>query len=85
VLRGPNVVFVHMIGSREVIARRLAARHGHFMPVGLLDSQFGALEPPGPDECAITVDITGSPEREASRIMQVLDLHASATPVRVTS
>jgi gluconokinase len=52
---GP-VTFVHLSGSRDLIASRMAARTGHYMPTSLLDSQFAALEPPGPDE-AITVDI----------------------------
>jgi gluconokinase len=34
----------------------MAARTGHYMPTSLLDSQFAALEAPGPDE-AVTVDI----------------------------
>ena len=50
------VQFVHLSGSRSVIATRLAARQGHYMPASLLDSQFAALETPGPDE-ALTVDI----------------------------
>ena len=78
VLRGPSVVFVYLAGSRELIARRVAARQGHFMPAALLDSQFDALEPPGPDEQAITVDITGSPSDEAAQILQQLDLQAAA-------
>ena len=38
--RGSGVEFVYLHGSRELIASRLAARHGHFMPPSLLDSQF---------------------------------------------
>jgi gluconokinase len=53
---GGPVRFVHLAGSREVIAARMAARKGHYMPPSLLDSQFAALEPPGPDE-ALTVEI----------------------------
>lgn len=53
---GP-VRFLHLAGSREVISARMAARPGHFMPLGLLDSQFAALEPLGPDEEGVTVDI----------------------------
>jgi gluconokinase len=53
---GGPVRFVHLSGSRAVIAARMAARKGHFMPPALLDSQFATLEPPGPDE-AITIDI----------------------------
>lgn len=53
---GP-VGFIHLAGDRAVIADRMAARAGHFMPPALLDSQFAALEPPDPDEQAITIDI----------------------------
>jgi gluconokinase len=74
VLRADPVVFVYLAASRELIARRLAARHGHFMPLALLDSQFAALEPPGPDEQAVTVDVSGSPEQTASLVMAALHL-----------
>lgn len=52
---GP-VRFVHLSGSRDLIAGRMAPRTRHYMPTSLLDSQFAALEAPGPDE-ALTVDI----------------------------
>jgi gluconokinase len=52
-----GVRLVYLCGSSKLIAGRLAARRGHFMPVGLLDSQFAALEPPASDENAIAVDI----------------------------
>ena len=54
---GKPVTFVHLSGSRAVIEARMQARKGHLMPASLLDSQFAALEPPGPDENALTVDI----------------------------
>lgn len=54
---GAPVVFVHLSGSKALIAARMGARAGHFMPTSLIDSQFAALEPPGADEEAITVDI----------------------------
>ena len=53
---GGPVQFIHLTGSRELIAGRMAARTGHYMPPSLLDSQFAALEPPGPDE-ALAIDI----------------------------
>ena len=53
---GGPVRFIHLAGSCEVIAGRMAARTGHYMPTSLLDSQFAALEPPGPDE-ALALDI----------------------------
>jgi gluconokinase len=58
-----EVRLVHLAGERAVIAGRLAARMGHFMPPGLLDSQFAALEPPGADENPIVVDVAGTPEQ----------------------
>lgn len=39
----------------------MATRADHFMPTALLDSQFAALEMPGADETAITVDIDQPP------------------------
>lgn len=53
---GAPIRFIYLSGSRAEISRRMADRDGHFMPLSLLDSQFAALEPPGPDE-AMTVDI----------------------------
>ena len=54
-----DVTFVYLDGSRELILSRLGARKDHFMPTTLLDSQFVTLEPPAPDENAITVPIDG--------------------------
>ena len=51
-----EVAFVHLSGDRDLITARMAQRQGHYMPLSLLDSQFAALEPPGPDE-AVTVTI----------------------------
>ncbi|MFC3703327.1 gluconokinase [Devosia honganensis] len=53
---GGLVRFVHLAGDKAVIAERMAARSGHYMPTSLLDSQFATLEAPGADE-AITLDI----------------------------
>jgi gluconokinase len=53
----PGVEFVHLRGSAELIGRRLAARTDHFMPVALLRSQLDTLEPLGPDEAGMTVDV----------------------------
>ena len=54
---GAPVTFIHLAGTIEVIEKRMQERQGHFMPPALLASQFAALEPPGPDENAISVDI----------------------------
>jgi gluconokinase len=74
VLRGEHVVFVYMAGTQEAIGARLASRHGHFMPTSLLDSQFATLEPPNPDERAITVPINAPSRDEAAEVMRILGL-----------
>lgn len=48
--------FLHLTAGRDLLAARLTGRKGHFMPAGLLDSQLATLEPPGPDEAALTLD-----------------------------
>lgn len=53
----PDVLFLHLDGDREVLARRLEGRSGHFMPPSLLDSQFAILEPLAADERAVVVDV----------------------------
>ncbi|MGL4198718.1 MAG: gluconokinase [Allorhizobium sp.] len=54
---GGEVTFVHLAGDRDLIASRMAARSGHYIPLSLLDSQFATLERPGPDEAIeVTID-----------------------------
>jgi carbohydrate kinase (thermoresistant glucokinase family) len=64
----PDVRLVYLKGSHDLIRQRMAARHGHFMPTALLDSQFSTLEEPSPDENPIGVDIGGSPEKIAREV-----------------
>jgi gluconokinase len=53
----PSLRLVFLDGSRALLASRMAARPGHFMPTSLLDSQRATLEPPGLDEHPLTVDV----------------------------
>jgi gluconokinase len=71
-----DVALVYLKGSHDLIHRRMAARHEHFMPVALLDSQFAALEEPGPDERPITVAIDGRPAEIAAEIVSRLEARA---------
>lgn len=72
--RGSGVVFVYLHGSYETIAARLAARHGHFMPTKLLDSQFADLQEPGAEEPAIRVDVGPAPSEIADTVIKMLGL-----------
>ncbi|GAA1140148.1 gluconokinase [Nocardioides aquiterrae] len=56
----PDVRFLLLEGSMEVIARRQASRPGHFMPASLLQSQFATLEALEPDEDGVVVDVDQS-------------------------
>jgi gluconokinase len=53
---GATLRFVHLAGDRALIAARMQARQGHYMPPSLLDSQFSTLEAPDATE-ALTVNI----------------------------
>lgn len=74
VLREHNVIFVHLTGSKDLIGRRLATRHDHYMPPSLLDSQVATLEAPGDDEQAITIDAGRAAAEEAAEIVRRLRL-----------
>lgn len=69
-----DVRIVYLKGSRDLIAQRMRQRSGHFMPLSLLDSQFAALEEPGLDEHAITVDIDAPVETIVATIIGRLAL-----------
>ena len=68
----PQARMVFLAPDREVLVRRLAARHGHFFPEELLGSQFADLEPPQPDERVLTVTPAGTPEATADAVLAVL-------------
>lgn len=64
-----GVRLVFLTAPRDVLAARLGARQGHFMPASLLDSQLATLEPPDPDERPIEVDVSGSAETTVEAIV----------------
>jgi len=72
----PEATLVYLKGSQELIHARMAARHEHFMPVALLESQFRILEEPGPDERPIVVDVAASPAAIVATIVRELGKRA---------
>lgn len=54
----PRLGFVFLDLTREMAARRVAERPGHFMPASLIDSQFAALERPSAEALTLTLDAT---------------------------
>jgi gluconokinase len=65
-----DVGIVFLDGTEALIASRLAQRKGHFMPPGLLASQFQTLEPPRPNEHPITVSIDATIETIVDAIIR---------------
>lgn len=57
-----EVWFLHLDGSPALIATRIGARTGHFMPPALLNSQFADLEPLATDEPGLVLDVAAPAE-----------------------
>jgi gluconokinase len=68
---GPEVQFVYLKGTYQLIYKRLLARKGHFADEHILTSQFAALEEPLD---AVVVDITPPPEQIVDEICQRLSV-----------
>jgi gluconokinase len=77
--RRPHVRLIHLAGEIDLIARRIATRHEHFMPASLLQSQFDALEPPGSDEDPIVVSIAAQPAEIVDEIVEQLGRTAASS------
>jgi carbohydrate kinase (thermoresistant glucokinase family) len=70
-----RMVFLHV--TREVLEARLRARHGHFFPAALLDSQLADLESPQPGEHVLVLEATTSPDQAVNEIIRRLELSPS--------
>jgi gluconokinase len=54
--------FVLLDSDVDTLQGRVSHRAGHFMPPSLLASQLATLEPPAPDEPALTLDTRATPD-----------------------
>ena len=73
-----SVWFAHVAVPQDVLAERLQARTGHYMPPSLLTSQLTTLQPLQPDEPGITVSGTGEPDEVVDEIVEALREERSA-------
>jgi carbohydrate kinase (thermoresistant glucokinase family) len=64
----PDVRLVFLRGDEALVERRQAGRHNHYMPASLVRSQYAALEPPGPEENPLTVDVA-PPAHDIARLI----------------
>jgi gluconokinase len=67
-----SVWFAHVEVPQDVLAQRLEARQGHYMPASLLTSQLTTLQPLQPDEPGMTVPGTGEPDDVVDAILATL-------------
>jgi len=68
----PELRMFFLVISHDADEARLTARHGHFFPEKLLDSQFAALEVPEPSEGVALIPATGTPEQAVDEILRDL-------------
>ena len=68
---GPEVRFVYLKGSADLIAERIQARHGHFAGEQILAGQFADLEEPND---AVRVEISSTPAQIVMDIREKLGL-----------
>ena len=77
-----DVRLVLLDGTKDEIFARMSARKNHFMPLGLLDSQFATLERPGDDERPVVVSIAGTPAEIANAIARAIGAPADSAAAR---
>jgi gluconokinase len=75
----PQVRLIYLDADRDVVARRLTARNGHFFPPALLDTQFADLEPPSDDEHPVRIPVDEPPLAIAERLIRAEHLEAVET------
>jgi carbohydrate kinase (thermoresistant glucokinase family) len=68
----PQARMIFLTPDREVLARRLTARHGHFFPGQLLASQLDTVQRPGPDERVISIVPGDEPAQTVASIIGIL-------------
>ena len=66
---GNEAHFVYLRGTYQLIQERLEQRRNHFMPAGLLASQFETLEEP---EGVLTIDASQPPDAIVRAIRSAL-------------
>ncbi len=68
----PDTVFVALEGDPAVLAERLGARRGHFMPATLLASQLATYESPVGDERAVRCPIEGELDEVVAEAVEAI-------------
>ena len=67
----PNIVWLHLIGNKDILTERLSLRKGHYMNPGLLDSQLETWEEA---EYGHRIDISKTPEEMVAEILKIEEI-----------
>ncbi|WBU64143.1 gluconokinase [Paracoccus aerodenitrificans] len=70
----PQVRFLHVHGTHQILSDRLSHREGHFFPPELLNSQLETLEMLGQDEDGYVIDMALSVEAQVDEAIRVMNL-----------
>jgi gluconokinase len=68
----PQLVFVHLVGDKGLLAERIAHRDHEYMPPTLLDSQVETLEPLAPWEQGIAIAADQTPTTIVEEVARIL-------------
>ncbi|EPQ57100.1 carbohydrate kinase [Gloeophyllum trabeum ATCC 11539] len=71
----PNTLptyFVFIKGDRELLKDRMEKRKGHYMKVGMLDSQLATLESPEGEDGVVVVDAADTTEKQMEDALEQL-------------
>lgn len=72
------VFYVHLYGTEDVLAERMANRIGETMPRELLDEQLAMLETLKPEELGLQLDVSRTPEQLTEDAMAAANFAAKA-------
>jgi len=70
---GFRTIFLHLNGSRGLIARRMRERKDHFMHATMLDSQLDALDVTDDEPDVVKIDIDSDEAQVMDRISRLVD------------
>ncbi len=79
------IVFIHLEVPRADVVARLSRRENHFMPIGLVDSQFADLEDPAGEDDVVTVTGPGAASELAHRFLYHLYVRRHGSKIAVVN
>ena len=65
----PDAIFLHLVGSEELLSNRMNSRNSHFMKPWMLQSQLATLEELQSDEAGGRYDISKSPAEIVNKFL----------------